>query len=199
MLRSRSITRGGTGTMTARLILICHASTDAVRRSVFPADEPLDDIGRTRAAAVAGHLPSADRCWSSPELRTRQTAEALKLKVDVQPMLCECDYGTWTGRTFDDVCASDPEGVATWLRDPAATPHGGESILCLTQRVGCWLAGENGQHHRSIVVTHPTIIRAAIVRAIEATPQSFWRIDIAPLSVTHLSGTDGRWNLTSVG
>ena len=114
-------------------------------------------------------------------------------------MLRDCDYGVWTGRSFDDVCARDPKGVATWFRDPAATPHGGESILSLMQRVADWLAGENGQHHRSIIVTHPTIIRAAIVRAIEATPQSFWRIDIAPLSVTRLSGTDGRWNLTSVG
>jgi broad specificity phosphatase PhoE len=42
-------------------------------------------------------------------------------------------------------------------------------------------------HHRqSIVVTDPAIIRAAIVHAIEATPQSFWRIDIAPLSITRL-------------
>jgi len=50
---------------------------------------------------------------------------------------------------------------------------------------------------RIIVVTHATIIRAAIVHAIDATPQSFWRIDIAPLSGTRLSGTQGRWNLVS--
>jgi hypothetical protein len=71
MLRSRSITRGRTGTMTALLILVYHASTDAVRKSVFPADEPLDNIGGTHAVALAGHLPSANRCWSGPELRTR--------------------------------------------------------------------------------------------------------------------------------
>jgi broad specificity phosphatase PhoE len=185
--------------MTARLILICHASTDAVRKSAFPADEPLDDHGRTRAAALAGHLPSADRSWTSPELRTRQTAEAFELQATALPMLRDCDYGAWSGRPFDDVSAREPEAALRWLRDPAAAPHGGETLLSLMQRVAAWLAGENAKPQRSIVVTHATIIRAAIVHAIEATPQSFWRFDIAPLSITRLSGASGRWNLTSAG
>ena len=183
--------------MTARLILICHASTDAVRQSAFPADEPLDDIGRRGAAAAAGSLPHADRIWASPELRTRQTAQELGLDAAVQPSLRDCDYGAWRGRTFDDVHAREPDAVAAWLHDPAAAPHGGESVLALVQRVAAWLAGEHGHHRQSIVVTHAPIIRAAIVHAIDATPQSFWRIDIAPLSGTRLSGTHGRWNLVS--
>jgi broad specificity phosphatase PhoE len=185
--------------VTARLILICHASTGAVRDAAFPADEPLDDKGTTRATALAGHLPKVDRYWSSPELRTRQTAEALGLNASVQPELRDCDYGGWTGNTFDAVHAREPEAVAAWLRDPAAAPHGGESILELLQRVAVWLAGEQTHHRQSIVVTHPAIIRAAIVCAIEAAPLSFWRIDIAPLSMTRLSGTNDRWNLTSSG
>jgi broad specificity phosphatase PhoE len=185
--------------MTARLILICHASTDAVRKAAFPADEPLDDRGTKHATALAAQLPRADRYWTSPELRTRQTAEALQVSATALPILRECDYGTWSGRTFEAVFAQNPDAVATWLRDPAATPHGGESILSLMARVADWLAGENAAHRQSIVVTHATIIRAAIVHAIEATPESFWRIDIAPLSVTRLSGANGRWNLTSAG
>jgi len=185
--------------MTARLILICHGSTDAVRKFAFPADEPLDEQGRTTAAAIAAQLPGADRCWTSPELRTRQTAEALNLEATVQPALHECAYGAWTGENFHDVRARDPQGVAAWLSDPAATPHGGESIQSLMQRVAEWLAGEQTHHQQSIVVTHPTVIRAAIVHVIEGTPQSFWRIDVAPLSLTRFSGTNGRWNLVSTG
>jgi broad specificity phosphatase PhoE len=183
--------------MTSRLILICHASTDAVRKAAFPSDEPLDDIGGTRAAALAGRLPSADRWWTSPELRTRQTAEAIQLNADVQPLLRDCDYGRWAGRAFDDVLASEPDAIAVWSHDAAAAPHGGESILDLMQRVAEWLAGERIHHRQSIVVTHPTIIRASIVQAIGAPPQSFWRVDIAPLSITSLSGTEDRWNLVS--
>jgi broad specificity phosphatase PhoE len=185
--------------MTARLILICHASTDAVRKAAFPADEPLDEQGRTAAAALAGRLPRADRCLTSPEPRTRQTAEALHLSAIVAPTLHECRYGNWGGRPLTDVQAQRPEAVALWLDDPAASPHGGETILSLMQRVAAWLTGEQTQQQQTIVVTHATIIRAAIVHALGAVPQSFWRIDIAPLSITRLSGADGRWNLVSAG
>jgi broad specificity phosphatase PhoE len=185
--------------VTARLILICHASTAAVRDFSFPADEPLDEHGKVTAAALARRLPAADRWLVSPELRTRQTAEALGLDAAIEPTLRDCDYGAWSGCSFKDVYARDPEAVAAWLRDPAATPHGGESVLSLMQRVADWLVGEQAHHRRSIVVTHSAIIRAAIVHAIGAPPQSFWRIDIAPLSITRLSGDNNRWNLTSSG
>ena len=185
--------------MTARLILICHGSTDAIRSSSFPADEPLEEPSATRAAALADALPNAHRCWTSPELRTRQTAQSLRLNADLEPTLRDCDYGRWTGRKFDEVQASEPEAIASWLRDPAAAPHGGESIIALISRIGEWLASQQMRHQRVIAVTHPAVIRAAIVHAIEAGPQSFWRIDIAPLSLTRLSGQRGRWNLSAAG
>src|ERR1700691_2145509 len=185
--------------MTARVIFICHASTDAVRQSAFPADEPLDSIGKREAAALAGSVPHADQIRSSPELRARQTAQVLGLNAAVEPALRDCDYGRWSGQSFDDVSAREPDAVATWLRDPAAAPHGGESLLAFMQRVATWLGGELIQHRQSIVITHAAVIRAATVHAIEATPQSFWRIDVAPLSCTRLSGNNGRWNLVSTG
>jgi broad specificity phosphatase PhoE len=181
--------------VTARLILICHASTAAVRSSSFPADEPLDEHGRADAAALAGRLPGADRRLAGPELRARETANALGFDAAAEPALRDCDYGSWSGCSFDDVCAREPDAVARWLDDPAAAPHGGESILQLLARVGDWLDGEQRLAARTIAVTHAAVIRAAIVRAIGAPPQSFRRIDIAPLSVTRLSGADGRWNL----
>ena len=185
--------------MTARLILICHGSTSAVRQAAFPADEPLDDRDRTRAAEFAGHLPSVDQCWTSPELRTQQTAEALRLKASVQPALRECDYGRWAGSTLAEIAAREPDAVNSWLRDPSAAPHGGETILDLMRRVATWLADEQAQDRRCIGVAHSTIIRAAIVHVMQAPPQSFWRIDIGPLTVTRLSGADGRWNLAAAG
>ena len=114
-------------------------------------------------------------------------------------MLRDCDYGAWAGRSFDEVHAREPDAASTWLREPAATPHGGESIAAVIRRVGQWLADERARRQRVIVVTHPAVIRAAIVHAIEAAPQSFWRIDIAPLSVTRLGSLGGRWNLSGAG
>jgi broad specificity phosphatase PhoE len=48
-------------------------------------------------------------------------------------------------------------------------------------------------------VTHASVIRAAIVHAIGAELRSFWRIDVAPLSLARLNGGAGRWTLASLG
>jgi broad specificity phosphatase PhoE len=184
--------------MTARLILVCHASTAAVRAPAFPADEPIDARGRERAAALGRTLPSVERCLSSPEQRAMQTAEALGLNAVPLLALRDCDYGMWCGRAYDDVVEREPGAIAEWLRDPFSAPHGGETLQSLIQRVGEWLAGENVLRRQTIVVTHASVIRAAIVHAIEAELPSFWRIDIAPLSMTRLTGDGARWNLTGI-
>jgi len=49
-----------------------------------------------------------------------------------------------------------------------------------------------------VAVTHASVIRAAIVHAIEAGPRSFWHIDVAPLSLARLSANNGRWTLVSL-
>jgi broad specificity phosphatase PhoE len=183
--------------MTVRLTFICHASTAALRAAAFAADEPLDDRGQAAAKALAGQFPRAGQCWTSPELRTRQTAEALQLKAIVAPELADCDYGGWTGRGFDEIWARDPEAATKWLRDPEAAPHGGESLANLMRRVAAWIDARQDSPGSALVVGHAAIIRAAIVHAIEAPPKSFWRIDVAPLSMTRLSGANGRWNLIS--
>jgi len=99
---------------------------------------------------------------------------------------------------LDEVQAQEPEAMAEWLRDPEAAPHGGESIVGLIGRVAAWLKTQNGMRGKTVAVTHASVIRAAIVHAIEANPRSFWRIDVAPLSVTALSGNGGRWTLVSM-
>jgi broad specificity phosphatase PhoE len=185
--------------MTTRLRLLCHASTSAVRTSAFPADEPLDAQGQQKLATFPQHLLRSDRCLTSPALRARQTAEALRLGATIEPALRDCDYGKWVGRCFDEVQAEDPEAVAEWLRDPAAASHGGESIVALIARVSIWLDAQRATPGTIVAVTHAAVIRAAVVCALEAEPRSFWRIDIAPLSLTRLSGNNGRWTLVSIG
>ena len=182
--------------MTTRLILVSHAATAATRSAAFPADEPVDPAGLKRLPAT---LPRADRIWTSPALCARQTAVALGLDATVEPLLRECGYGRWTGRGLEDVHAREPDALARWMADPAAAPHGGESLVTLLARVAGWLDGQNSLSGRVTVITHASIIRAAIVHAIGAAPGSFWRIDMAPLALCRLSGADGRWNLTAIG
>ncbi|GAA3102071.1 histidine phosphatase family protein [Streptosporangium carneum] len=177
----------------ARLLLVCHASTPATARAAFPGDEPLDGNGLRRAGAMAP-LTLPGRAVRAAELRCAQTAEALGLPAEPEPLLADCDYGRWSGRTLAEVEAAEPEALATWLTDPAAAPHGGESIVALLGRVAGWLAGlEPG---RTVAVTHAAVIRAAVVHTLGAPAQSFWRVDVAPLARVTLTGRGGRWRLS---
>jgi broad specificity phosphatase PhoE len=182
-----------------RLRLLCHGPTSAVREAAFAADEPLDAQGARMLGALSSPLAQADRCWSSPALAARQTAAGLGFNASVEPLLRDCDYGRWAGRTLEDVEREEPGAVGAWLRDLDSAPHGGESIVDLIERVAAWLEIQGQTPGRVVAVTHASVIRAAIVHAIGAPPHSFWRIDVGPLALARLSGADGRWTLASIG
>ncbi|UXA06816.1 histidine phosphatase family protein [Mycobacterium sp. SMC-2] len=180
-------------TEVARLILVSHAMTDAMVAARFPADEPLNDMGRRRVKK-AGRLdvPKGTRQLAGPEQRARETAQLLGLHATTEPRLADLHCGGWCGQTLQAVGPADLE---TWLTDPARAPHGGESILDLIQRVGGWLESLTDEASRAVAVTHPAVIRAAVVHSLDAPPESFWRIDIAPVSRTLLHFRNGRWTL----
>lgn len=189
--------------MTIRLTLICHASTPAQQAAVVADDnEPLDAAGRAAAAAaVASEAEAAHLCCCAPERRARDTAAALGLAATVENRLRDCDYGRWRGASLAELQANEPDAVGAWLTDPAAAPHGGESLLALLARVGGWLDSlRTGPRpaRRVIAVTHPAVVRAAAVHALAAAPVVFWRIDAGPLTRLRLSGHAGRWNLRAL-
>ncbi len=183
---------------TTRLTFVRHAPSEATRRSAFPVDEPADARGLEEARALAASLGRFDAAWSSPAARARQTALALGLDAAVAAQLDECDFGAWHGRTLAELDEEDPVAVAAWIEDPAAAPHGGESLLSLLERVGAWLDAMAADGGRIVAVTHAGVIRAALVRALDAPVVAFWRLDVAPLSRTVLHAHDGRWTVRGV-
>ncbi len=187
--------------MTTRLNLICHASTSATSRTAFAQDEPLDERGLAQASAIAGTLghQSSGRATvgiRGPALRCEQTAAALGVQARVDPDLADWDLGLWQGHTLAEVSAEHPGDVTAWLTDPGAAPHGGQSLEQLLQRVGGWLDQQTHHHGRLTAVTHAAVIRAALVHALGAPPEAFWRLDVAPLARATLTGAGGRWNLS---
>jgi broad specificity phosphatase PhoE len=193
-------------TVPARLTLISHAATPSQRRSAFPIDEPLDARELSKLDALNWSIPRVQQVLCAPELRTRQTAEALHLAATANPALRDCDYGLWQGRELNDLYAESPDAVAQWLSDPSSAPHQGESVVALVVRTAAWLehvASEAASTTPHIVtphilaITHPAIIRGAILHAMNAPFQSFWRVDIAPLTLTDLRHNGRSWTVRS--
>ena len=150
-------------------------------------------------AAARGRPRHVDYCLASPALRALETAQGLGLDATVEPALRDCDYGRWSGLSIRQVKEREPEALAEWMSDPAKAPHGGNSFLALMERAAAWLEGRTASRGVALAVTHASFIRAAVIVAIDAEPRSFWRIDVAPLSLARLSGQMGRWTLVSLG
>ncbi|MEZ0283920.1 MAG: histidine phosphatase family protein [Thermoleophilia bacterium] len=178
-----------------RLLLLRHAPTAATRRAAFSADEPLDEPGAAAAAALRGRFRSTGESYASPADRARETARLAGLDAEVEPALAECDFGAWAGHRLDELAASDPDGVRRWLDDPAARPHGGETMVELMARVAGWLDGQAAREGAAVAVTHGGPIRAAVLHALGAPAEAFWRVDAAPLSLTELHADAGRWRV----
>ncbi len=176
-----------------RLTLVAHAQTAASVTATFAVDdEPLDVPGARRAAAARGSLRPDQTAWCAPARRAEQTAAELGLSAVPAADLRDLDVGTWRGRRLQDLAESD---VQRWLSDPAAAPHGGESVLDLLARVRGWLDATDRAEGRAVAVTHPAVVRAALVVALAAPPEIFWRVDVPPLSSTLLHGQAARWTL----
>lgn len=180
-----------------RLLLVRHAATAATRAAGFPADEPLDARGRAEACALASALPARYVALSSPALRCRETAAAAGVaEPELVGALAECDFGAWAGRTLADVAAESPGDVGTWMEDPDARPHGGESLSAFAARVGAWLDEQAALAGSAVAFTHGGVVKAALVHALGAPLAAFWRIDVAPLALAELHAHDGRWTVT---
>jgi broad specificity phosphatase PhoE len=180
--------------MTVRLTFLCAAAR--TERAVRFADDALDERALCRAEAAAGTLPQAGTIFTAPSLRCTGTAEALGWEtVTAQPALRDLDMGSWYGRTLDEIAATDASGLASWLTDPEAAPHGGESVEQICDRVAAWLDALPSDAGRVLAVVEQAVARAAVVHALGAPHQAFWRIDVPPLSTVELTGRTGRWNL----
>ncbi|MDQ1393173.1 MAG: hypothetical protein QOF30_2150 [Acidimicrobiaceae bacterium] len=190
--------------MHADLVLVCHASTAAVRSASFPAGESLDPQGEADAVAASvaiGALRPARLCCA-PSPAARQTAAALALEAGLRPTveraIRDCDFGRWSGRPMGEVARDEPDAFSSWMSEADSRPHGGESLVDLLRRVGEWVDSCCTLHGTTVAVTHPAVVRAAIVHAIEAAPAAFWHLDLGPLSRTWLRGNGSRWTLRSL-
>jgi broad specificity phosphatase PhoE len=184
--------------LPGRITFISHAPTAAVRRAAFPLDEPIDPRDLEKLRSMGWIPPRVRQVYAGPEERTRQTAKALGFDPILSEELKDLDYGSWAGKSLDEVQSTDPHGVVRWLTDVDAAPHGGESIASLLARTERWLTGQNGSGH-TLALTHPAVIRAAILLTLQAPAQSFWRIDISPVSIADLRWNGRLWSLRSSG
>jgi broad specificity phosphatase PhoE len=177
------------------LHLVRHGRTDANAQGLLlgRADPPLSEEGRRQAAALTAMVPTGARVVSSPLRRTRETAEAFGVPVEIDDRWIELDYGELDGTPLPDV---PPDLWRQWRADPTFVPPGGESLTALGARVraACEELREEARDGDVVVVSHVSPIKAAIAWAIGAGDELSWRLFVQVASVARI-GVD-QWGTT---
>lgn len=148
-------------------------------------DDPLSERGWSQMwKAVGDHAP-----WqvvvSSPLRRCRAFAEALAerhgLTVEVDERFREIGFGTWEGRSREELQRERPHEYAAFYQDPVhARPPGAEDLDAFIARV---VAGyeEIVQAHggrRCLLVSHAGVMRAILAHIVQARPAGLYRMQI---------------------
>ena len=135
---------------------------------------PLDDTGRAQAAELAEAAAGVEvrSLWSSPLARARETARIVGTRIGLEPVedarFAETDTGDWTGRSFAEIRAEDPEGFRRFqMSDPTFRYPGGESFAEQSDRVQAGLADLRAKPDAlpALVVCHRGVIRLALAVA----------------------------------
>ncbi len=177
--------------MAQRVLVVAHGRAGAASDPVFGDQGPL-----VPDAEIAPVLGRVQRWTAAPEAACRQTAALLGA---VEPVIVEelagPELGSWTGRTLGEVAAEDPEGLQAWLSDPRAAPHGGESLVAATSRIGLACDRHDWPHGTSVVVVTPGAARLLAVHALGGPAELSFRLDVAAGSRFRLSRHGGSWRL----
>lgn len=163
-------------------------------------DHPCDCTHDALFTNLAKQLPEDAVWYTSPLLRTIQTADALiaagaKAPAPLrEPGFIEQSFGEWQGMKYTDLHASRGDAWHRfWLAPAAEAPPGGESFITLLDRVSEAVERLTERHRgRDIVaVTHGGTIRAAIAHALQIPPETALAFMVENVSLTRLEHVDG--------
>jgi ribonuclease H / adenosylcobalamin/alpha-ribazole phosphatase len=187
-----------------RVILIRHAEAQTIAADTRPLspgrDVPLSAAGRKQARRLAGPLAGLGDglYFSSPLPRATETArlatERLGAPFEIDPHLCEIDFGQWEGLTFEQMADRDPARLAGWAHfSPDFTFPGGERLGDFLDRIQALARRVAALNRPVTLVSHGGVIRSLICRLLGLDPRHYllFGVDCASITQVELFGDRG--------
>lgn len=190
------------------LVLVRHGETvwHAENRYTGSTDIALTDRGRAQAWLLSQWAARAglDAVFSSDLGRARETAqpsaEAVGVRLRVEPRLRELDFGAGEGQTTAEMHEQFPDALAAFRADPAANPlPGGEKPAAAVERGVAALRDICAElpAGRVLVVAHGTLFRLLLCEFL-GIPHGVYR-NVFPVmrncALTEVLVRDGRYSL----
>jgi broad specificity phosphatase PhoE len=187
--------------------LLRHGEPVGGRRYRGKLDDALSEKGWQQMWHAVGDRADWQQIVTSPLQRCSAFAMALGerhgLPVKVDARFAEVGFGSWEGRTREELEAEVPGQVARFLRDPVGNrPAGAELLDDFTTRVQAGL-GDVLQTHagqRVLLVAHAGVIRSIMAHVLGMPPAVMYRIYVANAGLTRIrTDRERTFNLVSHG
>lgn len=180
--------------MKNELILLCHATTHAMKTGSFPSNsDAIDELELSRLPQLVSMF-KPDRIVTSPANAAMQTGRTFETTTHVDAAWSDLDYGLWQGRPIREIHDEDAAGLGAWLSEPRSAAHGGESLKALQIRVRGAL-----ESHReagvTLVVTHAIVVKTVLATVLDAPLTAIYCMDLEPLSAVTLTRSGDAWRL----
>ena len=154
--------------MTTYIDIIRHGEPVGGRRyRGYSIDDPLTEKGWTQMRSAVPENPRWQHIVSSPLKRclefSQELASDLQISVSVEDNLKEIGFGTWEGKTPDEIQAEDSEALNLFYKDPVYNrPEGAEPLDTFSVRVCNAYQSiiENNPHKHVLIVAHAGVVRA---------------------------------------
>ena len=181
-----------------RIDIIRHGEPEGGRRyRGHSVDDPLSKLGWQQMWNAVPEKPSWDHIISSPLSRCQRFAEALaetlSIEVSSEDNLKEIGFGSWEGRSPEDIKTNEGDALQRFLKDPVNNrPPGAEPLESFAERV--WtvyqdtLTKHHGQH--ILIVAHAGVIRAISSKILGMSLDDVYsklKIEYAAIATTRIS------------
>jgi probable phosphoglycerate mutase len=152
-----------------------------------------DGLDQAELVAKEAVKLGAEILIASPLKRTRQTAEAISrttgLEIIFDDAWFELSFGSWDGKSIEEVKAEDPDAYQAWLNSTSYAPGGGESYDQASVRIEEALEKLVAEYpgKKIIIVTHNGVIKTVVKLAMGAPAEAVFHVDASPCSISSIS------------
>jgi alpha-ribazole phosphatase len=173
--------------------LIRHGEPVGGRKYRGQTDDPLSETGWAQMRRATGEHCPWQVVISSPLLRCSDFARELTarhgLPLVLDPRLVELGFGSWEGRTSDELIAENPDILLRFRTDPIShAPPGAEPLVEFRERIlSAWNAMiESYRGGHVLVVAHAGVIRMLVALVLEIPLQHLFRLQVANAGITRI-------------
>ena len=190
-------------------VLIRHGQTGWNKEARFRGriDIDLDETGMRQAQAVGERFAQSELAaiYSSPLKRAMATAEPIGQRLGLQAMPLEgindMNFGSWEGRSIDEVREQNKELFDLWRYSPdKLSIPGGETLDDVRQRVAATVDDLAAKHENDTVllVTHRVVCKVLLCHLLGLDNSHFWQIAQDTTAVNRFQVVGGRSTVTLI-